>query len=323
METQARKLQELVIEFLGLTGRVLPDDVRQRLTELRAEEESPLALAVYDSMFKNLQRAEALNRPCCQDTGLIQFFVQAGTGFPLINELEGILVSAVREATDRVPLRHNAVEIFAEVNTACNAGERAPWIEWEIVPDSSELVLYSYMAGGGCSLPGHAKVLMPSAGYEAVVEFVFDTIVNMGINACPPLLVGVGIGTCVSSAAKLSKKALLRPVGSHHPHPRGAMMEAELKDGLNAVGLGPQGLGGAASVMGVNIETAARHPSSMGVGVSVGCWAHRRGCIRIREDLSYELISHRGQESRLSDGDDAKRRTGSARGTEEPSWKRS
>jgi L(+)-tartrate dehydratase alpha subunit len=137
-------------------------------------------------------------------------------------------------------------------------------------------------------------VLMPSAGYEGIVRYVFDTIVDWGINACPPLVVGVGIGTDAPTSAKLSKKAMLRPVGSANAHPLAADMEKRLKDGLNAIGLGPQGLSGKASVMDVHIEYMAHHPSTLGVGITVGCWASRRGTIRFNDDLSYDIISHKG-----------------------------
>jgi L(+)-tartrate dehydratase alpha subunit len=92
----------------------------------------------------------------------------------------------------------------------------------------------------------------------------------------------------------LSKKAILRPVGSHHSNDNAALMEDLLTEGLNELGLGPQGLTGNNSVMGVNIESSARHPSTIGVAVSTGCWAHRRGKIKINADLSYEVISHKG-----------------------------
>jgi L(+)-tartrate dehydratase alpha subunit len=151
-----------------------------------------------------------------------------------------------------------------------------------------------YMAGGGCSLPGRAMVLMPTAGYEGIVRYVFATIVDWGINACPPLIVGVGIGTDAPTSAKLSKKAMLRSVGSVNPHPLAADMEKRLKDGLNAVGLGPQGLSGKASVMDVHNEYMAHHPSTLGVGLSVGCWANRRGTIRFDRDLNAEILSHKG-----------------------------
>lgn len=296
MDTRnARKsLTDIMAGFTGYVGKHLPQDVLDTLAQLRQGETSPLSRVVYGSMFHNLREASRLSRPCCQDTGVIQYFVRAGAGFPLLGQLTQILGDAVRQATREAPLRHNAVETFVEKNTGDNTGTRVPWIEWEIIPDSDAAEICVYMAGGGCSLPGAAKVLMPSAGYEGVVQFVFDVITSYGVNACPPLLVGVGVSTSVETAAMLSKKALLRPIGTRSPKPQAAAMELLLEKGLNGLGLGPQGLSGNATVMGVHIESSARHPSTIGVGVSVGCWAHRRGIIRIGADLSYEIISHKG-----------------------------
>ena len=120
-----------------------------------------------------------------------------------------------------------------------------------------------YMAGGGCSLPGTAKVLMPLEGYEGIVEFVFDQITSYGVNACPPLLIGIGIAGSVEVAAKLSKKALLRPIGSRNANHRGAEMEALIENGLNEIGIGPGGISGKNSVMGVHnraCRKASFHP---------------------------------------------------------------
>ncbi|CFX46260.1 Fe-S hydro-lyase, tartrate dehydratase alpha-type, catalytic domain [Syntrophomonas zehnderi OL-4] len=293
-EEQRQRFIDIMAKFTVYTGRYLPDDVLSRLEELRETENSDLAKIIYDAMFENLKMAEELNRPCCQDTGVIQYFVQVGTKFPLIGEIEECLREAVQKATVIGPLRHNAVEVFDEKNTGNNVGTRIPWIDWEIIPDSDEVIIYVYMAGGGCSLPGAAKVLMPLEGYEGVVKFVFDQITSYGINACPPLLVGIGIAGSVEVAAKLSKKALLRPLGSHNNNPRGAELEKRIEKGLNDVKIGPGGLTGENSVMGVHIEQAARHPATIAVGLSTGCWAHRRSVIKISADMEYETISHKG-----------------------------
>jgi L(+)-tartrate dehydratase alpha subunit len=294
MNNKKQTMTDIVAKFTEYVGKHLPTDVLEKLKELRAKENSPLAKVVYDSMFDNLAKAEELNRPACQDTGVIQYFVRAGSEFPLLAEVKNIFTEAVRTATRVSPLRHNAVETFEEKNTGDNTGTRVPWIDWDIVPNEKSITIDVYMAGGGCTLPGRAMVLMPSAGYEGVVQFVFDVITSYGVNACPPLLVGVGVSTSVETAALLSKKALLRPLGSRHANPKAAEMELLLEKGLNEIGIGPQGLTGNSSVMGVHIESSARHPSTIGVGVSTGCWSHRRGTIRINEDMSYEILSHRG-----------------------------
>ena len=130
--------------------------------------------------------------------------------------------------------------------------------------------------------------------YEGVTKFVMDVMTSYGINACPPLLVGVGVATSVETAALLSKKALMRPLGSHNENERAAYMEKLLEDGINSIGLGPQGMGGKYSVMGVHIENTARHPSAIGVAVNVGCWSHRRGHIIFDKDLNYTIDTHSG-----------------------------
>jgi L(+)-tartrate dehydratase alpha subunit len=292
-ESSVNSLTDTMAKVTAYIGKHLPTDVTKKLAELRAAETNPLAKSVYETMAANQDAADRLDRPSCQDTGMIQYFITAGARFPLLGELEEILRNATLEAARSSPLRHNVVETFDETNTGTNTGTRAPWLDWEIVPDDDGATIDVYMAGGGCTLPGSAKVLMPGQGYEGVVEFVFDVITSRGVNACPPLLVGVGVSTSVETAACLSKRALFRDVDSKNPNANAAKMEQLLEEGLNEVGIGPQGLGGNNSVMGVNIESSARHPSTIGVAVSTGCWSHRRGKIRINCDLSYEIISHK------------------------------
>ena len=293
-ELQVELMTEWMARFVAQIAKVLPDDVTAKLKELQQKEESPLARLLYDTMRENQELALRLNRPSCQDTGVLQFWVRCGSGFPLLGKLEGILKEAVVRATVRAPLRHNSVETFDEYNTGKNVGKGTPTVFWEIVPDSSECAIDAYMAGGGCTLPGHAMVLMPGEGYEGVVRFVMDVMTSYGLNACPPLLVGVGGATSVETAALLSKKALMRPLGSHNENERAALLEKLLEDGINEIGLGPQGMGGKYSVLGVHVENTARHPSTIGVAVNVGCWSHRRGHIIFDKDLNYKITSHSG-----------------------------
>ena len=106
-------------------------------------------------------------------------------GLPLIGEVEGLLKEAVVKATFEAPLRHNSVETFDEFNTGRNVGKGTPTVWWDIIPNSDKCEIYAYMAGGGCTLPGKAMVLMPGAGYEGVTKFVMDVMTSYGINACP------------------------------------------------------------------------------------------------------------------------------------------
>ena len=293
---QLKKMLDIMAQFVNFTAKKLPDDVIAKLQELSGKEDSQMAKIIYDTMFRNQKLALELNRPSCQDTGVLQFWVKCGTRFPLIDKLEELLKEAVVRATVTAPLRHNSVETFDEYNTGKNAGKGTPTVWWDIIPYSDKCEIYTYMAGGGCTLPGNATVLMPGEGYEGIVKFVLDRMTTYGLNACPPLLVGVGVGTSVETAALNSKKALMRPVGSHNDNENAAKMEKLLEDGINAIGIGPQGMGGRYSVMGVNIENTARHPSAIGVAVNVGCWSHRRGHIVFDKDLSFIVDTHTGFE---------------------------
>ena len=191
------KLTEIVANFTAMISTRMPDDVVDKLKQLKDAETSSMGKIIYHTMFDNMQKAIDLNRPACQDTGEIMFFVKVGSRFPLLGELQSILKQAVEEATVKAPLRHNAVEIFDEVNTGKNTGSGVPWVTWDIIPDNDDAEIEVYMAGGGCTLPGRSKVLMPSEGYEGVVKFVFENSSTLAVNACPPVLVGVGIATSV------------------------------------------------------------------------------------------------------------------------------
>ena len=287
------RLTDVMTRLTAYFGKHLPDDVLKRLTELKAEQKSELSTLVYETMFRDLTLANDRNVPLCQDTGVIQYFIECGSEFPYLKDLPQVLETATREATKKAPLRHNAVEIFDEKNTGNNTGHRIPWLDWDIV-EGDGCTIHCYMAGGGCSLPGVAKVLMPVEGYEGVLRFIFDLVTERGINACPPLLLGVGIAGSAEVASRLSKKALMRRIGTHNSNPKGAEFERLIEEGLNELNIGPQGLTGTGSVMAVHVAHAARHPSCLAVGISTGCWAHRRATIRFSSDLSYEVLTHKG-----------------------------
>ena len=137
-EAQVQRMTEMMAKFVAHTGKKLPDDVINKLQELREKEDSPMAKVIYDTMFRNQDLAVKLNRPSCQDTGVLQFWVKCGTQFPLIDDLEALLKEAVVKATFEAPLRHNSVETFDEYNTGKNVGKGTPTVWWDIVPHSDQ-----------------------------------------------------------------------------------------------------------------------------------------------------------------------------------------
>ena len=145
-EAQVKKLTDIMAQFVGFTAKKLPDDVIAKLQELRDKEDTPMTKVIYDTMFRNQELALKLNRPSCQDTGVLQFWVKCGTKFPLIDDLEVLLKEAVVQATFATPLRHNSVETFDEYNTGKNVGKGTPTVWWDIVPNSDQCEIYTYMA---------------------------------------------------------------------------------------------------------------------------------------------------------------------------------
>ena len=233
---ELERIVDTVAKFTAVISRRLPDDVTARITTLASEERQPMALMIYDTMRKNQELAEELKRPSCQDTGLIQMFVRVGSAFPHIDGLSAALKEAVERATNEAPLRHNSVETFDEYNTGTNTGTDSPWLYWQVVEGSDSLELDVYLAGGGCTLPGQGRTLMPGEGYEGAVKFVLDVMTSYGLNACPPLLVGVGIGSSIDAAGFMSKLALMRPVHSKSANPIAAQLEVDLEDAINSIG---------------------------------------------------------------------------------------
>jgi len=288
------KFITLIEKFIALCAVRLSDDVALRLEQLRKGEDTPLQKTIYDSYFENFKMASEQSKSICQDTGLLQFYLKAGTSFAHLDITAETLTEAVRRATESVPLRPNAVNYFENKNTGDNTGERAPWIHWELVPSSNEMEITLYFSGAGCSLPSLAKVFKPSDGIEAIIPFVSDIVTGLGVNACPPLLIGIGLGHNIENAALLSKKAILRQLGTKHAHPKGEELEKRITDKLNNLGIGAQGLSGNQAVMGVHIESSARHTATIACAVNLSCYVLRRGIIRLKNDFSYDLLTHKG-----------------------------
>ncbi len=289
-----KKFQDTMLPFLSLVCKRLPDDVMERLKEMRRNEDSSLQKAIYDTMFENFRLAADTGRPCCQDTGLLHFYIKAGSEFPYLGKLQGWLKECVRIATREIPLRPNTVNFFEEQNSDDGTGERIPWIQWDIIPDWDGVEIMSYFAGGGCCYPAQAKVFTPAKGYSVIPEFLFEIVTNLGLNACPPVIIGIGLGENIENAAVLSKTACLRELGTHHSNPKGMELERLLLEKVNSLGIGAQGMRGNQYALAVHVESSGRHTATFAVAVSLACYVHRRGTICFDKDLNYELKQYKG-----------------------------
>lgn len=270
-------LLNVMKEFIKIVITSLPNDVMNALEKV-CENEEGVTKYVCDYMLKNVYFASRTHRPLCQDTGILMFFIKTNIKSPHIRDLKKVIIEAVRELSREGILRPNTIDPFTNINTGDNTGRYVPWIEWDLGNDNvTEITLY--IAGGGSSLPARALVVPPIRGLYELVRLVLDTVGTYGLNACPPLIVGVGIGATLEVASTLSKKALLRPIGVRNSNPKVAELERLLLSKLNSLGIGPQGLTGKTFVLDVHIEYGFRHPATFAIAVSLSCWALRRGTL--------------------------------------------
>ena len=283
-------LIEAIVEAIKLAETRLPEDTVKALEKAYYEEQNELAKTQLGAILENIKIAEKEKLPMCQDTGLQTFFVQVGYDFPMLRELEAAIKEAVRTATEKVPLRPNAVHPFLNKNSGDNTGRFVPYIHWSFVEGDSATIHIVPKGGGSENMSG-LYMLPPGVGIEGIKKTVIEHIFRSGGKPCPPTVIGVGIGGGADIALILAKKAaVLRSVGSRHDEKFVAELEEELYRMANKLGIGPMGLGGKTTVLDVHIEYAHRHPATLPVGIVTQCWANRRAKVVIKRDGSVEVV---------------------------------
>jgi fumarate hydratase subunit alpha len=287
-----KAVENVAFKLLQLAVVELPQDVKEAIQRAYHEEESEAGKIQLKAILDNVELAEKTRTPVCQDTGVIIFYVKAGGQAKGLDKIGDALLSATRRATKEVPLRPNAVDPFTQKNTGDNTGRFVPFIHWEIMPgDSIEITVMP--KGGGSENVCALGMISPGQGVKGLKKFVVDTVVNAGAQPCPPNILGVAVGGGADIAMKLAKAALLRPLDEPNPNPDLAKLEKELYDAANSTGIGPMGLGGKFTVLGVKVDYAHRHPASYPVAVAFQCWAARRASARISPDGKVEYLSHK------------------------------
>jgi fumarate hydratase subunit alpha len=251
----------------------LEPDMLRAFDRALTTERSPAGRQVLQILKDNAEMARTRRIPYCQDTGFVVCFVELGqdvhvTGgglYEAINEgvrqgyKEGYLrASIVRSPLDRV-----------------NTGDNTPAVIHVDVAPGAELKLAIMAKGGGCENRSKYTMLTPAAGVEGVKDFIVDCVKMAGPDACPPLILGVGVGGTFEKAAILSKKALFREVGSANSDPTLDALEKELLARANRLGIGPQGYGGDTTSLGIHMLTYPCHITSLPVAVTIECHAHR------------------------------------------------
>ncbi len=269
------RIRDAVRDLAQRAATHLPGDVAVALIKAQKAEESPLGHEVLGAIIENARLSAAEKIPICQDTGVTYVFLEVGQDLHITGgDLGEAVTQGVSAGYTEGYLRKSVVRdpLFDRANTGDNT---PPLVHVEIVP-GSDLGITVLPKGTGSENMSALAMLTPAAGVEGVRKFVLDTVAGGAANACPPLIVGVGVGGMMDTAAYLAKKAVLRPVGDSHRDPKVAELERELLGAINALGIGPGGLGGTTTALAVHIETRPTHIGALPVAVNLQCHAARR-----------------------------------------------
>ncbi|HRC53715.1 MAG: fumarate hydratase [Firmicutes bacterium] len=272
-EIQAKEITDVVEKLCVDACTRLGEDWWQAIDNAISQEESPLGKDMLRIVKENARLAADTGEAICQDTGLAVVFLEIGQDVHVVG---GDLYEAVNEGVRRGYVNgYLRKSVVKDPLIRENTGDNTPAIiHVQIVP-GSDLKIVVAPKGAGSENSSGLKMLKPADGKDGVVNFVLETVEAAGPNACPPIVLGVGIGGNLETSALLAKKALLRPLGRRHPEPHIAGLEEEILELVNKTGIGPQGLGGRITALDVHVEVYPTHIASLPVAVNIQCHASR------------------------------------------------
>lgn len=273
-EVEARAITDTVARLCEEATHFLPEDVLDALKRARDSEESPLGQQVLVEIVENAEVARREMIPLCQDTGTTVVMLELGQDVHVVGgSLTDAVNAGVAKGYTEGYLRKSIVD--RPLTSRQNTGTNAPAVIHTEIAPGDRIHIKLIPKGGGCENMSRFAVLLPAAGKKGVTEFVLQTIEESGGNPCPPLIVGVGVGGSAEYAMYLAKKAITRRVGEHSADPEVADFEAELLEKVNALGVGPQAVGGRTTAIAVNVETFPTHITALPVAINLQCHSAR------------------------------------------------
>jgi len=279
-ELDVARLRDEVARLLAQINCEIPSDVLDALREGAARERSPLGKHTLEQLVRNYELAAATRVPVCQDSGMTVVLLDVGQDVHWTGgAVQEAVRDGVREGTRAGFLRWSVTG--DPLRRLKMAGDDAPAaIHVDLVPgDAVHLTVAS--KGFGAENMSALRMLVPADGVAGVTDVVVETVERAGANACPPIIVGVGVGGTFETAALLAKRAALRPLTVRHPRPDVEELERTLLERVNALGIGPQGFGGLVTALGVNVEVAPTHIAGLPVAVNLGCHSTRRASVTL------------------------------------------
>lgn len=268
-----KEITENIKEMCIEANHFLSEDMEEAMKNALTQEKTPLGCQILKQLQENLQIAGADRIPICQDTGMAVIFLEIGQDIHFEGgSLEEAVNEGVRQGYEEGYLRKSVVrDPLIRENTRDNT---PAVIHYELVPGDQVKITVA-PKGFGSENMSRVFMLKPADGIEGVKNAVITAVKEAGPNACPPMVVGVGIGGTFEKCALLAKKALTRPVNEHSEIPYIKEMEEELLQSINGLGIGPGGLGGTTTALAVNINTYATHIAGLPVGVNICCHVNR------------------------------------------------
>jgi len=273
-QIKAQKITQAIAKLCQQANFELGEDVLRALKEARQKEESPLAKDVLDKLIENAKIAREDRLPLCQDCGTAVVFLDIGQDVHITGgDLDTAVTDGVCQGYSQGYLRKSMVNqpFSARINTGDNT---PPVIHTKIVP-GSQLKIAVMPKGSGAENMSRLAMLKPGAGKQGIIDLVIKTVGEAGGNPCPPLIIGLGIGGTAEKAMLMAKEALLRKVGEPNPDPEVAALEQEVLARVNALGIGPLGLGGTTTALAVHAEVMPAHMASLPVAVNLQCHSTR------------------------------------------------
>lgn len=250
----------------------LSEDVVNAIKRAEIKEESDIGKDILNSLIENIDIAKEKQVPICQDTGLAVFFVEIGEDLCIDGNLTKAINEGVRLGYKQGYLR---ASIVGDPLIRENTGDNTPAVIHYDFVEGDKLKIRFAPKGFGSENMSRLKMLKPSDGVEGVKEFVIETVKLAGSNPCPPIVVGVGIGGTMDKACEIAKLALFRELGKSSEVTHISVLEEELLQKINNLGIGPQGLGGTTTALAVHIETFPTHIAGLPVAVNINCHAAR------------------------------------------------
>jgi fumarate hydratase subunit alpha/L(+)-tartrate dehydratase alpha subunit len=277
MRVDIKQVEEACKELYIRALKLLPPDIKEGFARLDATESNATGKAILGTMIRNIKVAEDNRNLLCQDTGIPIYNVAIGSRVDIDGyALKQAIRAGCERATREHPVRSSVVHPVTRVNEHTSCGRAVPVINIDFVPDPETLSIEMIPKGSGSENNSWLKMAIPADGIDAIKTFVVDCVLDAGGKACPPTIVGVGVGGTADLCVHLSKVAATRALGSVCDDPEGAKLEQELSRVVNQLGVGPQGLGGDCTSFAVHVEAAATHITMNPVAVNMQCHSARR-----------------------------------------------